>query len=66
MKEVIDAFKKSSREELQKETINGVTYYFDKDFGLTDEILSKLEKFSLSAEDDSYTIYLDKGNLVIY
>ena len=66
MKEVIDAFKESSYEELQKETINGVTYYFNKDFALTDEIISKLEKFSLSAEDDSYTIYLDNGNLVIY
>lgn len=66
MKEVIDAFKESSREELQKETIEGVTYYFDKRLVLTDEIVSKLEKFSSSAEDDSYTIYLDNGNLVIY
>lgn len=66
MKEVISAYKESSADDFKKEIINGVTYYFGKDFEITDEILSKLEKFALSAEDNSYTVYFDNGNLVIY
>ena len=47
------------------EVINGVTFYYDG-FTLTDEIISQLEDFSLLAEEDTYSAYLDDGKLVIY
>ena len=54
---------KNDYSEFKQESVD-----FQPDFSdvLTDEIISKLEKFSSSAEDDSYTIYLDNGNPVIY
>jgi hypothetical protein len=46
-------------------SINGVMFYYDG-FILTDEIIDQLESFSLSADDDAYSVYLDDGRLVIY
>ena len=47
------------------ESINGVTFYYDG-FTLTDEVITQLEGFSLSAEDEAYSVYVDDGRLVIY
>ena len=47
------------------ERINGVTFYYDG-FVLTDEMIEQLESFSLSADDDAYSVYVDNGRLVIY
>ena len=33
---------------------------------LSDDIIEKLEVFSLQSDDDAYTIYFDDGKLVIY
>ena len=45
---------------------NGVTFYLYGDLKLTDEIRNQLESFSLSADDDAYSVYVDNGRLVIY
>ena len=65
MKEIILAYQESSNNMSAREVINGVTFYYDG-FALTDEMIEQLEGFSYNAEDDSYTVYLDDGRLVIY
>lgn len=65
MREIIDAYKESSSYVMAKEIINGVTFYYDG-FTLTDEIIEELEKISLNAEDNAYTVYIDNGGLVVY
>ena len=65
MREIIDAFRETSKETVASEIINGVTFYFNG-FKLTDAMIDQLEAFSLSADDDAYSVYLDDGRLVIY
>lgn len=65
MREIIDAYRDVSNDVTACEVINGVTFYYDG-FALTDDIISKLENFSLSADDDVYSVYVDDGRLVIY
>ena len=52
-------------EDSKCEIINGVRFYFDG-ITLTDDMVEYLEEFSLSAEDDAYSMYFDNGRLVIY
>lgn len=65
MRTIIDAYEQSKNDVEASETINGIVFYYDG-FELTDDILDKLETFSLQAEDDSYSVYLEDGELVIY
>lgn len=65
MKEIIAAYNDISSDVTASEIINGITFYYDN-ITLTDEIIEQLEIFSLSAEDDSYSVYEDCGRLVIY
>ena len=65
MREIICAYREASRDVTEFEIINGVTFHYDG-FELTDEIIEQLENFSLSADDDTYSVYLDNGGLVIY
>lgn len=65
MREIISAYKEVANEATSCEVINGVTFYYEG-FVLTDDMIDQLEGFSLSAEDDAYSIYLDNGRLVIY
>lgn len=65
MREIISAYKETSADVTASETINGVTFYYDG-FTLTDEMLEQLENFSLSADDDTYSVYLNNERLVIY
>ena len=65
MREIISAYRETSSDVTSSETINGVTFYFDG-FSLTDDMIDRLESFSLSADDDTYSVYLDNGRLVIY
>ena len=65
MRRIIDAYKESSAATNQREIINGVTFYYDG-FDLNDELFDQLEAFSLSADEDTYSVYLDDGKLVIY
>ena len=65
IREIISAYRETLNDATSSETINGVTFYFDG-FSLTDDMIDQLENFSLSADDDTYSIYLDNGKLVIY
>lgn len=65
MREIISAYREVSDNVTASEIINGVTFYYDG-FILTDEMIEQLEGFSLSAEDDAYSVYVDNGRLVIY
>lgn len=65
MRDILQAYKEASKEVTASEVINGVTYYYDG-FELTDDMIEQLETFSLVAEDDAYSIYVDDGKLVIY
>ena len=65
MQEIIVAYRETANDITASETINGVTFYFDG-FALTDDMIDQLESFSLSADDDTYSVYLDNGRLVIY
>lgn len=65
MRKIISAYRVSSNYATASDTINGVTFNYDG-FTLTDDIIDQLEKFSLNAEEDTYSVYLDNGRLVIY
>ncbi len=65
MRQVLEAYKNSACDAMKYEVVNGVTYYYEG-FELTEAIIDELENFSLSAEDDSYSVYLDDGKLVIF
>lgn len=65
MREIISAYRDSANDATASEIINGVTFYYDG-FALTDDMIDQLESFSLSADDDTYSVYLDNGRLVIY
>lgn len=65
MREIISAYRETVNDITASETINGVTFYFDG-FALTDDMIDQLESFSLSANDDTYSVYLDNERLVIY
>lgn len=65
MREIIRAYRETSNDVTAHETINGITFYYDG-FVLTDEMIEQLENFSLLADDDTYSVYVDNGRLVIY
>ena len=65
MKDVIKSYRTSIADSMSHEVINGVTFYYDG-FELTDEMIEKLENYSMIAEDDAYTVYMDNGEMVIY
>ena len=65
MKEIIHAYQESSNDVMTREIINGISFYYNG-FQLTDEIIEELASFTLNADDDSYTVYLDDGSLVVY
>jgi len=65
MREIISAHRETVNDITASEIINGVTFYFDG-FALTDDMIDQLESFSLLADDDTYSVYLDNGRLVIY
>lgn len=65
MRNIIAAYRESQSDVTAFEMINGITFYYDN-FHLTDEMIDQLEQFSLHADDDVYTVYLDEERLVIY
>lgn len=65
MREIISAYKETANNATASEIINGVTFYYDG-FTLTDDMIDQLESFSLSVDDDTYSVYVDNGRLVIY
>ena len=65
MREIISAYRETASDTAKYEIINGVTFYYDG-FALTDDTIDRLENFSLSAKEDTYSVYVDNGRLVIY
>lgn len=65
MKEILNSYQVSSNNVEAYEIINGITFYYDG-FKLTDEMIDQLETFTSNADDDTYSVYLDDGRLVIY
>lgn len=65
MREIILAYRETVKDVTAREIINGVTFYYDG-FVLTDDMIDQLENFSLLADEDTYSVYLDGGKLVIY
>ena len=66
MQKIIQLFRQGKNESNCKETINGVDFHYSHELSLTDDLLDTLYDYSLSAEDLSYSVYLDGDNLVIY
>ncbi|MDD2494687.1 MAG: DUF4065 domain-containing protein [Tissierellia bacterium] len=67
MKLILDAYHQNKIIDQNNEIVNGVKFYYDsKEVEITDELLDELYDFSLSADEDSYTLYIDNGKLVIY
>lgn len=63
----ISAFRETQNESKAKETINGVEFYYTpEEMSLTEEVLSHLYKFSLSADEKAYSVYYDEGRLVVF
>ncbi|MCI9419407.1 MAG: hypothetical protein HFG32_05265 [Eubacterium sp.] len=55
MREIISAYREAANDITASETINGVTFYFDG-FALTDDMIDRLESFSLSADERKITV----------
>lgn len=64
LKPVIESFKQNDSYNYLCETINGVTFYFDPDEFNKDDILPKLIDFSYLAEEATYTLFEDEGELM--
>lgn len=65
MQEIISAYRETTSDTAKCEMMNGVTFYY-AGFALTDDMMDRLAIFSLSAEEDTYSVYVDNGRLVIY
>lgn len=65
MREIVSAYRDTASDTATCKIINGVTFYYDG-LTLTDDMIDRLECFSLSAEEDTYSVYVDNGMLVIY
>ena len=55
-----------SRQKFSFRHANGILMKVSGQFALTDGMIDQLENFSLLADDDTYSVYLDNGGLVIY
>lgn len=65
VKMALDAYYRRVKRTPNIEIINGVSFFFD-DMEMTDALMSELENFSVSCDDDAYTVCMDDGRLVIY
>lgn len=67
IKKIIAVFKTNMRNSKHRELINGITFYYDG-FELDENMIQELADFAMSdeAEDTSYTVCIDDGELVIY
>ena len=63
---VIEQFKINAANRAFREIINGVNIYYTPDLCMTDEILEQLENFSKEADETSYSVYIEEGNLIIF
>lgn len=66
IKKIIEEYRANASNCAFKETINGVTFFYSPELKMSDDIMEQLETFSMEAEESSYSVYQDNGNLVIY
>lgn len=62
----LKAYRETKKKAPKHEVVNGVTFFYDDDIVMTEELISSLEKFSMVCDDDAYSIGQDEGKLVIY
>jgi len=63
---IIKAYRETQKENFAKETINGIDFYYSPaELTLSDNILDQLYRFSLSACEMTYSVYVDSGRLVV-
>ena len=65
IKAVIKSYQTNRIESSHREIINGKIFFYSPEFEMTDAIIEQLEEFSRFADDDTYSIYLENGSLVI-
>ena len=65
IKAVIRVYKSNRTERAMHEIINGKIFFYSPDFEMTDAILEELEKFSRVSDENTYSVYIEDGNLVI-
>lgn len=67
IKMLIEVYKKTSKEDSESEIINGIVYHYNPDeIQMTEDIICYLQEFSEQAEDTSYSVYRDNGELVVF
>ena len=66
VKTTIAAYRDTLSDNQAVETINGINFYYTpNDPELTEDILDELYRFSLVADENAYSVYIDNGSLVI-
>jgi uncharacterized phage-associated protein len=64
---MIKSYRDTQKENNVKEIINGIEFiYSPAEIELTDDVIDELFEFSRSADEQTYSVYNDNGNLVIY
>ena len=66
VKIVADLYRENQKSDDKCISFNGVDFYYDKDFQMTEDIKQQLREYAYDAEDRAYSIYFDEGSLVIY
>ncbi len=67
IKTILDAYNENKMVDQNTEIINGIEFYYDPEkMEMSEELLDKLYDFSLDADEESYSLYIDNGELVIY
>lgn len=67
VRNVIAAYEQTQQLESSFQYINGIRFYYTpSDLEMTDEIIGDLFEFSKSADESSYSVYYDNGELVVY
>lgn len=62
---MIDAFENEKESVYRKEIINGSKFYIHREC-FSGDLIDKLEEFSKTCTEDSYTVCMDNGTLIIY
>lgn len=62
---MIDAYENEKNPAYHKETFNGSEFYIHREC-FSGDLIAKLEEFSKTVPEDSYTVCWDNGTLIIY
>ena len=66
MKGVLNAYYQTKLTEQNVIVFNGIRFFYGDDVFMTVSLKQYLCEFSMCAEDDSYSVYYDNGELVVY